>query len=298
MPNNKYVLITPAKNEEANIEWTMRSVIAQTLRPEKWVIVDDGSTDRTSQMVAGYAERYSFISLLRLENSETRNFAKKAFAFNAGLQFLNELDYSYIGNLDADISFGPDYYSNVIAELQRHPELGISGGIVYTTVGRRFTTNDQTVDSVGGAVQLFRRECFEQIGGYVALERGGMDAAAEIMARMHGWKVRKLLTNLVYESRRTGSAQASPLAACYKEGLHFHSLGYSLAFYVGRCLNRLNESPIILGSLASLLGFAIGRIWGVPICLPEEVVEYLKAEQMNKLKNELLTKLQAVRSVF
>src|SRR5260370_28173416 len=185
----KYVLITPAKNEEAFIERTIVSIIAQTVKPEKWIIVDDGSSDLTSEIVSSYLPSHTFIQLLKMPQCLTRDFRRKVAAFNAGLEQLNDIAYSFIGNLDADISVAPDYYANMIAGLEREPRLGIAGGIIHTRIGNCFMSGDTTSDSVGGCVQLFRKECFEEIGGDMSLRDGGEDAAAEIMARMHGWSV-------------------------------------------------------------------------------------------------------------
>src|SRR2546425_717973 len=128
---SKYVIITPAKNEESYIEKTIESVLSQTVRPSKWIIVDDASTDRTAEIVSKYSTRYEFIALLNAEIPGARSCSKKVAAFNAGLKLLEGAEYSLIGNLDADISFGSDYYENIIAEFERDRKLGIGGGIVY-----------------------------------------------------------------------------------------------------------------------------------------------------------------------
>lgn len=291
----KYVLVTPAKNEELHIRRTIESVISQTIRPSKWIIVDDESTDRTAEIVKEYLSDWKFIELLELKTSSTRHFGKKVAAFNAGLKLLEGQTYSFIGNLDADISLPADYYAQVLAKFEQERDLGIAGGAVYTTIGDAFITGDHAVDSVGGAVQLFRRECFDQIGGYIALECGGIDAAAEISARMRGWRVQKVPQLRVYEHRRTGSAQAGPLAAKYNLGVRFHSLGYSTVFYILKCIYRLREKPLVVGGVVSLIGFAHAKIKGRPVCLPPETVAYLRTEQMNKLTYGMFTKILGSR---
>jgi len=289
-----YVLITPAKNEQLNIRRTIESVISQTIRPFKWIIVDDTSSDTTTEIVRKYSSEYEFITLLEIKTSSGRNFSKKVAAFNAGLKLLECANYSYIGNLDADISVASDYYEQIIAEFERDPALGIAGGAVHTTIDGRFVAYDQTLDSVGGAVQLFRRECFDQVGGYIPLEFGGIDAAAEIMARMHGWAVRKFPKLKVYEHRRTGTAENGPLAAMYNLGVRFHSLGYSTTFYIFRCLYRLKNKPLLIGSCLSLLGFVCAKLKGYPVRLPREAASYLRAEQTGKLRHELFSRSRKV----
>ena len=168
--------------------------------------------------------------------------------------------------------------------FESDPEQGVGGGIVYTKFKNTFATYDTTADSVGGKVQLFRRKCFEDIGGYRPLQLGGIDATAEIMARMKGWKVRKSFEDRVYEHRRTGFAYGKPLAAKLCDGRKFHSLGYDPLFYTLRAVRRLGDYPLVLGSTAELLGYVWSMIRRNPMALPADVVDYLRKEQRAKLR--------------
>jgi biofilm PGA synthesis N-glycosyltransferase PgaC len=285
----KYVVITPAHNEEKFIEKTISSMIAQRVRPSKWVIVNDGSTDRTKEVVEKYLPQNAFIELLNVERGAERSFGNKARAFNRGVEQVRGLDYEFIGNLDADMSLEPDYYANILQIFAAEPKLGVCGGIIYTTVGDRFVTADRTLDSVAGAVQLFRRECFADIGGgYTPLPYGGIDAAAEITAKSKGWIVRKSRENKAYEHRQTGTAVSSPLTACYRLGRRFHSLGYGLAFFSLRCLYRIGDSPVFVGSCATFLGFVGSVLKRRPVLLPEEAVKHWRREQRGRLYRSLM----------
>jgi hypothetical protein len=232
---------------------------------------------------------------LRRPTSGRRDFGSKAAAFKAGGELLDEIPYSFIGNLDADITLPADYYERVLAAFKEDARLGIAGGTVYTKIGERFISHDHTSDSVGGAVQFFTKDCFEEVGGYMALEHGGIDAAAEITARMHGWTVRKVPELRVYEHRRTGSAQDGPLAAMYKLGVRFHTLGYSTVFFLIRCAYRAMEKPILIGSALSLLGFAAAKLKRYPVSLPPEAVSYLRSEQIGKLRNAMTRAFKVIR---
>jgi len=279
-----YVLITPARNEEAFIEKTIQSMIFQTVLPAKWVIVDDGSTDSTASIVSRYLSKYDWIEMIKMPQHRDHNFAAKVAAINAGVKLAKGMDYSFIGNLDADISLPPSYYEDIISEFERDPRLGIAGGIVYSKIWNGFTADDTAPDSVAGAVQLFRKECFDQVGGYIPLENGGIDTAAEIIARMKDWSVRKFREKKVYQHRRTGSAGNWLLAARYREGVRFHSLGYSTAFYLFRTVYRLNiDRPFLIASVVSLFGFLFARVRNCPISLPPKAVSYLRSEQAGKL---------------
>jgi len=280
---SNYVVITPAHNEAAFIEKTIHSMVAQTVPPLKWVIVNDGSVDRTGEIVDSWARRCGFIQSVNLRRDEGRNFARKALAFGAGFKEVQNLAFDFVGNVDADMSFEPEYFQNILREFESDPRLGISGGIVYTKFTDKFVSYDTTPDSVGGKVQLFRRECFDSVGGYMPLRHGGIDTAAEIMARMNGWKVRKSFENKTYEHRPTSFAWGTPLKAKMLEGSHFHSLGYDPLFYLLRCIYRLKEYPFVLGSGAALLGYISSMVRRRPVVLPAEVVKFLRTEQRTKL---------------
>jgi biofilm PGA synthesis N-glycosyltransferase PgaC len=284
MSEHSYIIITPAYNEEQHLERTIRAVLAQTVRPLCWVIVNDGSTDRTGDIATQYAARADFIRVITIQREAVHAFSKKANAFNRGVEMLRGLDYDLIGNLDADISVEPPYFENLIREFKNDEALGITGGAIYTKIGDRFVTQDETLDSVAGAVQLFRKECFQDVGGgYLPLPYGGIDAAAEIIAKMKGWKVRKSPENKTLEHRQTGTATTTPVVACYRLGRRFHSLGYGTLFFGLRCLYRITDEPVIAGSCAQFLGFMESLVRRRPVQLPVEAVRHLRQEQRQKL---------------
>lgn len=286
-PKARYVLITPAHNEERFLARTAESVIAQTVRPLRWVVVNDGSTDRTAEIVGQFGAQFSFIKLSNRDRTPGRHFGHKVEAFNRGLAEVRNLDFDFIGNLDADITLEPTYYETILREFERDPELGIAGGMVHTRAGERYVSQAVALDSVAGAVQLFRRECFEEVGGYKALPLGGIDAAAEVSARMHGWKTRTFPQYRALEHRFTGSATARPFSSRLKEGRRMYALGYSCLFFGCRCACRALERPWIVGSLVAYFGFFESMFRRRPVLLPPEVVRFLRAEQHGKLKRLL-----------
>lgn len=280
-----YVLITPAHNEQNYITYAIRSVLSQTIKPIKWIIVNDGSNDKTKEIVESYSKEHVFIKLINIIRNGERNFGNKAIAFNKGYNEILDIDYEYIGNLDADILLDPDYYKNIIYNIEKDSIIGIGGGIVYTKVGNKFCTVDKTLDSVAGAVQLFRRECFEAVGGYVPLKYGGIDAAVEIKAKMLGWKVSKFPEQKVMEQRETGSVGKSLLGAKVREGRRFYSLGYDSWFYLLRCIYRSKDRPFIIGSIIALYGYFESYFRCKPILLSPQVVTFLRTEQRKRIRD-------------
>ena len=164
-----------------------------------WVIVNDGSTDRTKDIIMQYMSDYQWIQLLNMPNNSERNFAAKANCFNAGYEKVKRLDFNIIGNLDADISFSSDYFEFLINNFSIYPDLGVAGTPKTEVSNDSFTDHFFNPTDVFGACQLFRRKCFEEIGGYTPIKWGGIDWVALRTARMAGWKTRSFLNKHFYQ---------------------------------------------------------------------------------------------------
>ena len=284
MNHDGYVLITPARNEEAYIEQTIRSVIAQTVLPRKWVIVSDGSTDRTDAIVAAYCARHDFMQLVSSRGDAQRNFGSKVQAFAAGYAVLEDMPYGYLGNLDADVSFDPDYFASVLQAFARDHTLGIAGGIIQELINGRYVTQIVNLNRVAGAVHLFRRACYEAVGGYIPLEYGGIDAAAEIMARAKGFRVRTLPELKVTHHRRVGFSSRSKLAKRFMRwGRMHYSLGYHPAYYVCLCGYKMFQRPYFFHGMLIMLGYLSAWIEQEKRAVPDEFIRHLRHEQLHKL---------------
>jgi hypothetical protein len=279
----QYVLVTAAYNEEKYIEQTIRSIVAQTVPPRKWVIVSDGSTDRTDEIVASYCKSHAFLHLVRLVDEHPRDFAAQATAIRAGCKELEGSGYDFIGNLDADLTLEPTYFENLLTKFNEDPALGLAGGFIHEE-GRTGFTNRPTnsTRSVPHALQLFRRTCFETVGGYRSLKYGGPDWVAEVMARRAGWEVRAYPDLPAYHWRPTTSAEGL-LRGCWREGRMDYALGSLLLFEIFKCARRLNCRPFLIGSVARLLAFSTLYLRRVPREMPDDFVSYLQDEQRGRL---------------
>ena len=293
--NHNYVLITAAYNEEFYLEGTIRSVLAQTLRPAMWVIVSDGSTDRTDEIVRQYAASHEFIHFVRREKDGLRGFASKVFALRAGLERLGSYQYEFLGHLDADVSFGPCYFSDLIAALELNPQLGLTGGVVLEEVRGQFvqrSTNSLT--SVPGAVQMFRRECYQDIGGFIPIEYGGEDWYAEVRARMKGWQVRVVSHVEVYHQRATGAATGR-LKYWYRQGFMDFALGSHPLFEVGKLIRRLPARPYIVGPAARFCGFVVAH-FAIKRAVTPDFIGFLRREQMCRILPKCLWSKAATKT--
>lgn len=281
----QYVIVTPARNEESHIGLTIESMASQVRRPLKWVIVDDGSTDRTGQIVEEYAKKFDFIELVTARGSERPSFGSKVAAFRAGCERLDGLDYKYIGNIDGDVAFHPDYFSRLIEYMECDRALGVAGGLIMEKFGKTFRPQSISANSVAGAVQLFRRSCFEFIGGYRPIDIGGIDALAEIMARSHGWSARTFGDLPVYHYGRVTTGGRNIFASRFRKGIINYHLGYHPVFQLASGTFRMLHPPVIVGGIAMIAGYGWAAMKGLERKAPADVIEYLRHEQMERLRH-------------
>jgi glycosyltransferase involved in cell wall biosynthesis len=278
-----YVLITAARNEGPYIGKTIGSVVRQTILPLKWVIVSDGSTDSTDEIVRSCASRHTFIEFVRRRSDcERPNFASKVHAFHEGYRRLNGLSYQFIGNLDADITFDAAYYEEMIARFRTNPSLGIAGGFIYESIRGRFRNRPTNRShSVAGAIQLFRRECFEAAGGLYPLEVGGEDAHAEIMARMAGWQVQAFPGHVVFHHKSGGSVRGF-LRENIRQGYVDRALGSHPLFEIAKCVRRAKGRPYVLGAFFHLTGYILARFWR-DSAVDRDTARYVRQQQLNRI---------------
>ena len=281
-----YVLITPARNEAGFIELTIKSVIAQIVRPLRWVIVSDGSTDGTDEIVRKYTTEHPWIELLRMPERRERHFAGKVLAFNAGYERVKDLPYQAIGSMDADISFDPGYFAFLLQKLASDDKLGLVG-TPFKDPSVRYNYHVVSIEHVSGACQLFRRECFEQIGGYIPVKGGAIDRIANITSRMRGWKTRTFTEMSYLHHREIGRAQDGRLRASMKDGAKDYAVGAHPVWMFCRVLYQMSKRPYILGALA--LGWGYIRAHFPPSERPvsSELVKFTRQEQLRRLKHFL-----------
>jgi hypothetical protein len=281
--DSRYVIVTAAHNEEAFLELTIQSVLAQTVRPLRWVIVSDRSTDRTDSIAASYGRQHDFIRFLRLDHSLSRGTASKITALSEAIRQLGNCDYEFIANLDGDVSFDRDYFQSLLAYFDKDPVLGIAGGVVCEQRHGVFEPRiGNSLRSVAHAGQMVRRTCYDQIGGWLALEFGGEDWYAEVRARKSGWRVAAFSGQRLLHHRPTGGA--SPLLRHrFREGKMDHSVGSHPAFEIAKCARRVLEKPFLLGSVTRMSGFLWSYATRRPRAIDVETMRFLRREQLGRI---------------
>ena len=291
-----YVLITPARNEANFIELAIKSVVAQTVRPLKWVIVSDGSTDGTDDIVSKYAADHDWIELVRMPERRERHFAGKVQAFNAGYARTKGLEYQMIGSLDGDISFDKDYFSFLLRKLVADRTLGLVGTPFQGSSSPSYDYRFVSIEHVSGACQLFRRECFEEIGGYVPVKGGGVDHIAVITARMKGWKTRTFTDKVCLHHREIGSAQHGALMARFRAGAQDYALGGHPVWELFRTVYQMTRRPFGIGGLMLVVGYVWALVRRVERPVSRELVAFRRREQMRRLRKFLTGKRISAQS--
>jgi glycosyltransferase involved in cell wall biosynthesis len=290
-------LVTPARNEERTIGETLASVVNQTVLPREWIIVSDGSTDGTDRLVADYARTYPFIRLLRLEDRPGRSFASAVFATEAGAKALRFQEYQYLGLLDADVRFAPNYFEALMRRLAASPELGLVGGLALDMVDGRPLWQQQNRSEVAGAVQFYRRACWESLGALFPIRQGGWDAVTCLQARANGYATQTFDDIIVEHLKRRNSADGGALAGSWTFGCRDYALGHHPVFEIAKCAERLIEPPLLVGGLVRLIAFFWCCLALRKSLVPESIVAQVRREQMHRLCLSLLRPLGLVRSV-
>jgi glycosyltransferase involved in cell wall biosynthesis len=283
MKHPSYVVVTPARNEVEFIEATIRSVVAQSVLPLKWVIVSDGSTDGTDEIVARYAATHAWIELVSVPERKERHFAGKVMAVRAGMERIRDVPYEVIASLDADITFDPEYFAFLLEKMASDETLGVVGTPYIDDSTDPHDYRITNIEDVAGACQVFRRECFEAIGGYVPLKGGSIDTVAVLTARMKGWKTRTFLEKSSLHHRKWGTAQCGPIRAIFNNGIRDYSQGNHPVWELFRSLYQMTRKPKIVRGVALEAGYLWAWMRRAERPVSAEFIAFRQREQMQRL---------------
>jgi len=285
--NARYVVITPARDEEAFLPEIIASMAYQSVQPLEWVIVDDGSGDRTGEIAVAAARTYPFVRVLRRKDRGRRDEDSGVIeAFNDGLRSVSAEDYQFICKMDADLGIGPDYFRRLFRAFSTNPRLGIASGVGFTQARRRFSRRRRLSrerilpDGVLPSIKLYRRECFEEIGGLA--HHFGWNGLDVLKAQMRGWQtghipdlavihLRGMTTTegLVRDSLRIGSGE-------------FY-LGSHPLFVVARSVYQMTDPPYLIKGLSILLGYLRAMVERSNRIDEPELVEFVRQTQLQRL---------------
>ncbi len=283
MADYRYVAITPVRDEAEYVVKTIDSMAAQTILPQKWVIVDDGSSDRTSEILDAATRKYPWIEVIHLPN---RGFRKSGGgvveAFYSGYSKIGGANWDFIVKLDGDLSFPSDYFERCLSCFISDKRLGIGGGTVCST-----QNGNLAVDSPGdplfhvrGATKIYHRACWEVIGPLV--KAPGWDTIDEVRANMLGWTTRTFRDIKLIQHKETGSADGT-WRNWVKNGLANYVTGYHPVFMVLKCCKRVFEPPYLVGAAGLLTGYLSGYARGIAQVSDEPFIKYIRGQQLSRL---------------
>ncbi len=282
MQTSKYVLVTPVRDEVSTIGLTIECVTKQTVLPLEWVIVSDGSTDGTDEVILNAAKSHPWIRLVALPPRLTRSFAAVVHNTETGIRAVRNREYGFIGLLDADVTFQNDYFEQLLQRFEVNPKLGLAGGVVID-VGLSKERLPKNRFDVPGAVQFFRRECFDSLGSLLPIPEGGWDAMTCAMARMNGYQT-ALCTDLVVDHLKPRNiSQGGVFRRKWQLGLRDYALGYHPIFELIKCIGRVPDSPFLVGAIAWWLGYCTASLRKYPRIVPSNVIEHVKSEQRRRM---------------
>ena len=249
-----YVLVTVAKNEGSNLPLLIQSVIKQTIKPILWVIVNDGSTDNTQDILTKTNEKYKWIHIIRLEEGKRdvgfhlSSMMKNAFDFTVGLCGRKGINYEYLGNIDGDISIEPAFFEKLIKEFEKDPNLGIAGSGTCYLKKNRIIQPQLNPDEPSGGDILIKRKCFEDCGGI--LVSCCWDSVLKVKARLRGYKTRRFESIKAFESRDFGEIEG--WRRYIHKGRSDYHLNNSLIYVIFKSISLLFKYPYFIGFMYSL----------------------------------------------
>jgi poly-beta-1,6-N-acetyl-D-glucosamine synthase len=276
----RYCIITPVRDEAEFIGAAIEAVVAQTIRPVEWIIVDDGSTDETTAIVERYARKYPWIRLARREDRGFRSTGGGIEGFLLGIELLRTRDWEFLVNLDGDLTFSRQYFEKCFEYFRKNPRLGIGGGTIYNRVGNRLFLEKCPDFHVRGATKIYRRQCWDMLGGMLA--GLGWDTVDEIKAHMRGWSTFTFPDLQLIHHRVTGSAQGD-WGNGVKNGHSDYIVGYHPLFFAVKCLRRMFRPPYVLGAMALAYGFLGGYLRRAPRVKDGEFIRYIRRQQLRRL---------------
>jgi biofilm PGA synthesis N-glycosyltransferase PgaC len=278
-----YVVITPVRNEEKNFPRTVEAILAQSVRPSAWIVVDDGSTDDTGTIAETAASNHDWIDVIHRDDRGFREPGKGVIdAFYDGFALIGASKWDFLVKLDGDLAFAPNYFAACFERFEQDASLGIGGGVVYGDRGGRLMVESAGDPSfhVRGATKIYRRACWEQIGGLIHMP--GWDSVDELKANMLGWKTRTFADIQIQQLKGSGSADGE-WRNWVKNGLANYVAGYHPLFMLAKCSKRLFARPYGIGAAGLASGFLKGYVRGIVRVDDRNLIGYVRTQQLRKL---------------
>ena len=279
MSQIKYAIVTPVKDEEQFFPKTIKSILDQEVKPQKWIIVNDGSTDRTKEIVTSVEKDVDWIEAIHLESGRKRKPGGESL-IDVGIQTLNLNDYEFFVRMDGDLAFDGNYFKSLFGHFEENTKLGIASGVCYAPKNGGFKEESHPRFHTRGPLKTYRMQCFFDIEG---LEPGlGWDSVDEIKANMRGWQTRSFPELKIMHLRKTQTA-SGVFQGMRNVGITDHYLCYHPIFMVLKCIRHMTKPPYVLAGAHMLAGFIGGYLKNSRRIKDPEFIKYIRIQQLNKL---------------
>jgi len=282
MRNRRYVLIAPCRDEAEHMRRTLDSVMAQSVPPALWVVVDDGSTDETSAILESYKARMPYLRVVRRENRGRRSVGPGVIeAFYAGLETVSLDDFDYVCKLDLDLDLPPRYFELLMQRMEKNPRIGTSSGKPYfVDQGTGNLVPEVCGDEMSvGMTKFYRVRCFREIGGFVReVMWDGIDCHR---CRMLGWIAESVTDEDLkfIHLRPMGSSQKGIWTGRVRSGYGQYFMGTAPMYLLASAVFRLVKHPVLIGSIAMVWGYASSAARGVARYDDPEFRQFLRKYQ-------------------
>jgi len=283
MPAPRFIVITPARNEAATLQFTIDSMAGQSALPHRWVIVNDGSTDATGEIIDAAARAHSWIvAVHRPDRGFRQQGGGVVETFNDGFRAVAAEPWDFLVKFDADLSFDPDYFARCLLKFIEDPQLGIGGGMIVCPADGHYVCESpgDPAFHVRGATKIYSRSCWEAIGGLV--QAAGWDTIDELKANMLGFSTRTFNDIPLRHHRETGSVDGA-WRDSVKNGNGSYITGYHPLFMMAKCVKRLTQRPYGVRAVGLGWGYLRGYLKGESRLADPELIGYIRRQQMNKL---------------
>lgn len=278
----RYFVVTPAKNEEKFITFTLDSMVKQQLKPVKWIIVDDGSTDKTREIAEKYKKEHDWIEIISIDNKQEQKLygSKVIRAFNAGYKLIKDEKYDFIVKLDADLSFAPEYFKDIATAFTNNKKLGICGGFIVEKESD-FVTKSSRFPRVQGAIKSVKAECFRDIDGFI--EANGWDGLDLLKALYLGWEVGNIPLPVIHH--RIETAEYRSLKFFQSNGFTHNMQGNDWFLTFIRAIFMLKEKPYFIVSFSYLKGYIQGVFSKEPKHVDKDLAKFIRSYHYKRLLN-------------
>ncbi len=283
---HKYIIISPVRNEEDFVEKTLRSVVNQTVRPQEWIIVNDGSTDKTGEIINNYLEKYSWIRKIDLKD---RGYYYPGTGVinvvRSGFDQISKNGWDFVVKLDCDVTIEDDYFEHILNEFSKNPKLGIASGAIYFANGEKITKEIVQPDIPWGASKIYRQACFKEINGWEPIP--GWDLADVLAAQMKGWETRSFDEYKILHYRITGSRRKGLTGGKFLWGRFQYRYGYSPYYIFLKSIYRMGDKPVILSGIGIFSGYLYAAITREKRIYKKEMRKFLRKKQRVYFKNKV-----------